>query len=240
MQKTLYANILKKDVDAINGKGGERSRLLNIVMQLRKCANHPYLFEGQEPGPPFVEGEHLIENSAKLRVLDKLLEKARQDGDRVLIFSQMTRMLDIMEDYCWYRGHEYCRIDGGIAGDVREQMIEEFMSPESKKFCFLLSTRAGGLGLNLQKANIVILFDSDWNPQVDIQAMDRAHRIGQTKPVTVYRFVTESSIEEKVLERAFKKLFLDAMVVQQGRLVDKHKVTDPTSATVVFGFNSCI
>ena len=89
MQKQLYAQILKKDVDAINGKGGERSRLLNIVMQLRKCANHPYLFEGQEPGPPFVEGEHLVENSAKLKVLDKLINKAKAEGHRVLIFSQV-------------------------------------------------------------------------------------------------------------------------------------------------------
>eukprot|EP00960_Hanusia_phi_P061004 764699-Hanusia_phi.AAC.2 len=223
MQKKLYSSILKKDVDAINGKGGERSRLLNIVMQLRKCCNHPYLFEGQEPGPPFVEGEHLIDNSAKLKVLDRLLEKAKAEGSRVLIFSQMTRMLDILEDFCWYRGHQYCRIDGGISGDVREEMIENFMKDDSDKFIFLLSTRAGGLGLNLQKANWVILFDSDWNPQVDIQAMDRAHRIGQTKPVLVYRFIVENSVEEKVLERAFKKLFLDAMVVQQGRLTDKHK-----------------
>ena len=107
----------------------------------------------------------------------------------------MTRMLDILEDYCWYRGHKYCRIDGGIAGDTREEMIDSFMQEDSDKFLFLLSTRAGGLGLNLQKANVVVLFDSDWNPQVDIQAMDRAHRIGQTKPVTVYRFVTENSIE---------------------------------------------
>ncbi|EKX31046.1 hypothetical protein GUITHDRAFT_83481 [Guillardia theta CCMP2712] len=223
MQKKLYSSILKKDVDAINGKGGERSRLLNIVMQLRKCCNHPYLFEGQEPGPPFVEGEHLIDNSAKLKVLDRLLDKAKAEGSRVLIFSQMTRMLDILEDFCWYRGHKYCRIDGGISGDVREEMIESFMKDDSDKFIFLLSTRAGGLGLNLQKANWVILFDSDWNPQVDIQAMDRAHRIGQTKPVLVYRFIVENSVEEKVLERAFKKLFLDAMVVQQGRLTDKHK-----------------
>mmetsp|Transcript_59811 Transcript_59811/g.146980 ORF Transcript_59811/g.146980 Transcript_59811/m.146980 type:complete len:856 (-) Transcript_59811:235-2802(-) len=242
MQKVLYANILKKDVDAINGKGGERSRLLNIVMQLRKCANHPYLFEGQEPGPPFIEGEHLIDNSAKLKVLDKLLHKAKEEGNKVLVFSQMTRMLDILEDYCWYRGHQYCRIDGGIAGDVREEMIENFMAPDSQKFCFLLSTRAGGLGLNLQKANVVILFDSDWNPQVDIQAMDRAHRIGQTKPVVVYRFVTESSIEEKVLERAFKKLFLDAMVVQQGRLVDKHKAAskDELLEMIRFGADTVI
>jgi len=223
MQKQLYGQILKKDVDAINGKGGERSRLLNIVMQLRKCANHPYLFEGQEPGPPFIEGEHLVENSAKLKVLDKLVAKAKAESHRVLIFSQMTRMLDILEDYCWYRHHEYCRIDGSVSGEIREEMIENFMKDDSDKFIFLLSTRAGGLGLNLQKANWVVLFDSDWNPQVDIQAMDRAHRIGQTKAVMVYRFITENSIEEKVLERAWKKLFLDAMVVQQGRLTDKHK-----------------
>jgi SWI/SNF-related matrix-associated actin-dependent regulator of chromatin subfamily A member 5 len=222
-QAKLYSNILKKDVDAINGKGGERSRLLNIVMQLRKCCNHPYLFEGQEPGPPFLEGEHLVTASAKLKVLDKLLVKAKDEGSRVLIFSQMTRMLDILEDYCGYRNIKYCRIDGGISGEVREEMIEDFMRDDSDKFVFLLSTRAGGLGLNLQKANWVVLFDSDWNPQVDIQAMDRAHRIGQTKPVNVFRFISEQSVEEKVVERAFKKLFLDAMVVQQGRLSDKHK-----------------
>ena len=127
------------------------------------------------------------------------------------------------QDFCWFRGHKYCRIDGGISGDVREQMIEDFMAEGSDKSIFLLSTRAGGLGLNLQKANWVVLFDSDWNPQVDIQAMDRAHRIGQTKEVMVYRFITENSIEEKIIERAWKKLFLDAMVVQQGRLSDKHK-----------------
>ena len=115
-QNTLYANILKKDVDAINGKGGERSRLLNIVMQLRECCNHPYLFEGQEPGPPFIEGEHLVDASSKLKVLDKLLDKAKAEGNRVLIFSQMTRMLDILEDYCHYRNMNYCRIDGGISG----------------------------------------------------------------------------------------------------------------------------
>ena len=165
----------------------------------------------------------MVENSAKLKVLDKLIVKSKAEGNRVLIFSQMTRMLDILEDYCWYRNYQYCRIDGGISGDIREQMIEDFMKEGSDKHLFLLSTRAGGLGLNLQKANWVVLFDSDWNPQVDIQAMDRAHRIGQTKPVMVYRFITENSIEEKVLERAWKKLFLDAMVVQQGRLTDKHK-----------------
>ncbi len=96
----------------------------------------------------------------------RLLDKCKEEGSRVLVFSQMTRMLDILEDYCWYRGHKYCRIDGGIAGDTREEMIDSFMQDDSDKFLFLLSTRAGGLGLNLQKANIVVLFDSDWNPQV--------------------------------------------------------------------------
>ena len=211
-QRKLYADVLRRDVDAINGKGGDRTRLLNIVMQLRKVCNHPYLFEGQEPGPPYVEGEHLVENSSKLQVLDALLSKARVEGARVLIFSQMTRMLDIIEDYCVYRGHQYCRIDGATSGSEREEQIDAFMRDASDKFVFLLSTRAGGLGLNLQQANWVVLFDSDWNPQVDVQAMDRAHRIGQTRPVKVFRLVTRNSVEERIVERAMHKLFLDAMV----------------------------
>merc|ERR1712147_496623 len=88
---------------------------------------------------------------------------------------------------------------------------------------FLLSTRAGGLGINLATADVVILYDSDWNPQMDLQAMDRAHRIGQTKPVHVFRFMTEGSVEEKIIERAQKKLYLDAAVIQQGRLADNSK-----------------
>jgi SWI/SNF-related matrix-associated actin-dependent regulator of chromatin subfamily A member 5 len=226
MQRKLYVNILKRDIDAINGKGGSKSRLLNIVMQLRKACNHPYLFEGQEPGPPYVEGEHLVENSPKLKVLDALLNKAKEEGARVLVFSQMTRMLDIIEDFCALRQHAYCRIDGGVSGEEREAQIDDFMRHDSDKLLFLLSTRAGGLGLNLQKANWVVLFDSDWNPQADIQAMDRCHRIGQTRPVTVFRFVTEHSVEERMVECALKKLFLDAMVVQQGRLSDKDAAAD--------------
>ena len=138
----------------------------------------------------------------------------------MLVFSQMTRMLDILEDYCLYRGHPYCRIDGNTAGDDREASIDAFNRPDSEKFLFLLSTRAGGLGINLATADIVVLFDSDWNPQMDLQAMDRAHRIGQKKEVQVFRFCTENSIEEKVIEKAYKKLRLDALVIQQGRLTD--------------------
>jgi SWI/SNF-related matrix-associated actin-dependent regulator of chromatin subfamily A member 5 len=140
----------------------------------------------------------------------------------VLIFSQMTRMLDILEDYMRYHGYQYCRIDGSSSSVDRDIAMDNFNRPKSEKFCFLLSTRAGGLGINLQTADTVILYDSDWNPQVDLQAMDRAHRIGQTREVRVFRLVTEKSVEEKVVERADRKLFLDAAVIQQGRLAEKH------------------
>ncbi|CDK24316.1 unnamed protein product [Kuraishia capsulata CBS 1993] len=220
MQRQWYQSILEKDIDAVNGANGKReskTRLLNIVMQLRKCCNHPYLFEGAEPGPPYTTDEHLVYNSQKLKVLDKLLKKFKEEGSRVLIFSQMSRMLDILEDYCVFRDYEYCRIDGQTDHADRIQAIDNYNAPDSEKFVFLLTTRAGGLGINLTTADIVVLFDSDWNPQADLQAMDRAHRIGQTKQVKVFRFVTENAIEEKVIERASQKLRLDQLVIQQGR-----------------------
>eukprot|EP01006_Ploeotia_vitrea_P039228 TRINITY_DN66325_c6_g8_i2.p1 TRINITY_DN66325_c6_g8~~TRINITY_DN66325_c6_g8_i2.p1 ORF type:complete len:892 (+),score=142.37 TRINITY_DN66325_c6_g8_i2:309-2678(+) len=156
-------------------------------------------------------------------VLDKLLMRLKEKGDRVLLFCQMTRMLDIVEDYIRYNNWEYCRLDGSTSSTDRERLMEEYNAPDSKKFIFILSTRAGGLGITLATANTVILYDSDWNPQMDLQAQDRAHRIGQTKPVTVYRFVCQGTIEEKIYQRAMKKLYLDAVVVQQGRLVNKNK-----------------
>lgn len=220
MQVKWYKKILEKDIDAVNGAGGKReskTRLLNIVMQLRKCCNHPYLFEGAEPGPPYTTDEHLIFNAGKMLMLDKILTRMKKQGSRVLIFSQMSRVLDILEDYCVFREHKYNRIDGSTAHEDRIAGIDEYNKPGSEKFVFLLTTRAGGLGINLTSADIVILFDSDWNPQADLQAMDRAHRIGQTKQVVVFRFVTEQAIEEKVLERAAQKLRLDQLVIQQGR-----------------------
>ncbi|CAH6719070.1 ISWI chromatin-remodeling complex ATPase Isw2p [[Candida] jaroonii] len=218
MQKNWYQKLLEKDIDAVNGssKKESKTRLLNIVMQLRKCCNHPYLFEGAEPGPPFTTDEHLVFNSQKMIILDKLLKKFKSEGSRVLIFSQMSRMLDILEDYCHFRQFEYCRIDGQTDHGDRVNAIDEYNAPGSSKFVFLLTTRAGGLGINLTTADIVILFDSDWNPQADLQAMDRAHRIGQTKQVKVFRLITENAIEEKVLERAAQKLRLDQLVIQQG------------------------
>lgn len=220
MQVKWYKKILEKDIDAVNGAGGKReskTRLLNIVMQLRKCCNHPYLFEGAEPGPPYTTEEHIITNAGKMVMLDRLLVRLKKQGSRILIFSQMSRLLDILEDYCVFREFKYCRIDGGTAHEDRISAIDDYNKPDSEKFVFLLTTRAGGLGINLTSADIVVLYDSDWNPQADLQAMDRAHRIGQTKQVVVYRFVTENAIEEKVLERAAQKLRLDQLVIQQGR-----------------------
>ncbi|KAJ2609506.1 chromatin remodeling complex Adenosinetriphosphatase [Coemansia sp. RSA 1365] len=226
MQRTWYRRILERDIVAINGAFGKKegkTRLLNIVMQLRKCCNHPYLFDGAEPGPPFTTDEHLVENASKLAVLDKLLARLREQGSRVLIFSQMSRMLDILEDYCIMRGYKYCRLDGSTDHEERVESIQDFNRPDSDKFIFLLTTRAGGLGITLTAADTVCIYDSDWNPQADLQAMDRAHRIGQTKQVYVYRFIAEDTVEEKVLERAMQKLRLDQLVIQQGRLAQSSK-----------------
>ncbi|TXG71780.1 hypothetical protein EZV62_000359 [Acer yangbiense] len=235
MQKQYYKALLQKDLEVVNA-GGERKRLLNIAMQLRKCCNHPYLFQGAEPGPPYTTGDHLITNAGKMVLLDKLLPKLKERDSRVLIFSQMTRLLDILEDYLMFRGYLYCRIDGNTGGEDRDASIESFNTPGSEKFVFLLSTRAGGLGINLATADVVILYDSDWNPQVDLQAQDRAHRIGQKKEVQVFRFCTEYTIEEKVIERAYKKLALDALVIQQGRLAEQKTVNkDELLQMVRFG-----
>jgi len=223
MQRDWYTKILMKDIDVVNGATGktEKMRLQNILMQLRKCANHPYLFDGAEPGPPYTTDEHLVDNAGKLKVLDMLLPKLQEQGSRVLIFTQMARVLDILEDYCWYRKWKYCRIDGNTPHEDRDSQIQEYNKEGSEKFIFMLSTRAGGLGINLYTADVVILYDSDWNPQMDLQAMDRAHRIGQKKQVRVFRMITENTVDEKIVERAEIKLRLDRMVVQQGRLADQ-------------------
>jgi SNF2 family DNA or RNA helicase len=233
IQKTMYRNILSKNIDIVNGITKDKIQLLNILMQLKKVCNHPYLFPGVEPGPPYEDGEHLVTNSMKLNILDVLLKKLKIEGSKVLIFSQMTSLLNILDDYCRFRGFSYCRIDGKIWINVgstssvdRDIRIEQFQDPNGGKFIFLLSTRAGGLGINLHGANNVIIYDSDWNPQVDLQAIDRAHRIGQTRPVNVYRFVTEGilylmkgTVEEKIVERAAKKLKIDHLIIQKGKSV---------------------
>ncbi|GFE54026.1 SWI2 SNF2 ISWI-like SANT [Babesia ovis] len=225
MQKRLYKDLLRRNVPELGAEDGHSSvvkvQLLNLAMQLRKACNHPYLFDGWEDRNADPFGEHLVENAGKLNVVDKLLNRLLKANSRVLIFSLMARMLDILEDYCRMRGYQYFRIDGNTSGEDRDNQISSFNDPNSDVSIFLLSTRAGGLGINLATADVVILYDSDWNPQVDLQAIDRAHRIGQMKPVHVYRLVHEYTIEEKIIERATIKLQLDSAVIQSGRLGQK-------------------
>lgn len=146
----------------------------------------------------------LLSDSGKLKQLDILLTKLKQEGHRVLIYSQMTKMIDILEDFMLYRKHRYIRLDGSSKLSERRDLVEDWQT-KPELFVFLLSTRAGGLGINLTAADTVIFYDSDWNPTMDQQAMDRAHRLGQTKTVTVYRLVTKNSIEERILKRAKQK-----------------------------------
>ncbi|XP_071478884.1 lymphoid-specific helicase-like [Diadema antillarum] len=193
-------------------------KLQNVMMQLRKCCSHPYLLE--YPLDPatgdYRMDEELVTSSGKMLVVDRLLPALRKRGHKVLIFSQMTKMLDIIEDYCHLRKFKYCRLDGSTAIEDRQERMKEFNS-NPEMFLFLLSTRAGGLGINLTAADTVIIYDSDWNPQSDLQAQDRCHRIGQSKPVVIYRLVTSNTIDQKVVERAAAKRKLEKMVIHQGK-----------------------
>ncbi|KAJ3007875.1 hypothetical protein HKX48_008895 [Thoreauomyces humboldtii] len=198
---------------AISSGGNDWKKLMNLVMQLRKCCNHPYMLPNSEP-EPFISGEHLVEASSKMVLLDKLLPHLKAGGHRTLLFSGFTGMLDILEDYMILRGVRYCRLDGGTSRVRRNLDIRLFQQKDSEHQVFLISTRAGGLGINLTSADTVIFYDSDWNPQVDLQALARAHRIGQTKPVTVYRLVCQDTVEQQMLGRLQKKLFLAAKVTE--------------------------
>eukprot|EP01083_Nonionella_stella_P133653 406355_1 len=188
--------------------------LVSLMMQLRKCCNHPYLFSNCEPDLSTGEsyGLQLISSCGKMQVLDKLLTRLKKDDHRILIFSQFTSMLDILEDYVIFRKWKFLRLDGSTNRVQRQFDIARYNKKKSEIFIFLITTRAGGLGINLHTADVVIHYDSDWNPQADLQAQDRAHRIGQTRPVHVYRLVTEGTVEERIVLRAEKKLYLDAVV----------------------------
>lgn len=223
VQLDYYKNILTRNYTALNeGAKGQKQSLLNIMMELKKASNHPFMFPSAEErilgGSPRREDilKGIITSSGKMMLLDQLLAKLRKDNHRVLIFSQMVKMLDILGDYLHLRNYQFQRLDGTIAAGPRRMAIDHFNAPDSNDFCFLLSTRAGGLGINLMTADTVILFDSDWNPQADLQAMARAHRIGQTKPVSIYRLVSKETVEEEVLERARNKLMLEFITIQRG------------------------
>ncbi|CAH1153557.1 unnamed protein product [Phaedon cochleariae] len=159
--------------------------------------------------------ETLVTDSGKLSVLDGLLRRLKEEGHRVLIYSQMTKMIDLLEEYMWHRHHKYMRLDGSSKISERRDMVADFQA-RTDIFVFLLSTRAGGLGINLTAADTVIFYDSDWNPTVDQQAMDRAHRLGQTKQVTVYRLICKGSIEERILQRAREKSEIQKLVISGG------------------------
>ncbi|XP_061711978.1 chromodomain-helicase-DNA-binding protein Mi-2 homolog isoform X2 [Cydia pomonella] len=222
MQKKYYKYILTRNYEALNPKsGGQTVSLLNVMMDLKKCCNHPYLFPvAAEEAPLGAHGNYdtsaLIKASGKLVLLAKMLQKLKEQGHRVLIFSQMTKMLDILEDFLEGTGYKYERIDGGITGPTRQEAIDRFNAPGAQQFVFLLSTRAGGLGINLATADTVIIYDSDWNPHNDIQAFSRAHRIGQANKVMIYRFVTRNSVEERVTQVAKRKMMLTHLVVRPG------------------------
>jgi superfamily II DNA or RNA helicase len=220
VQKKYYKAVLERNFDHLAHKGRHNlPSLINIMMQLRKCCNHPYLLKGveeEENKEPKIGEEamrRMIEASGKLVLIDKLLPRLKADGHKVLIFSQMVRVLDLIEDYLNYRGFKHERIDGHVRGNDRQSAIDRFSKPDSDLFVFLLCTRAGGVGINLTAADTVIIFDSDWNPQNDIQAQARCHRIGQEKAVKVYRLLTRNTYERDMFERASMKLGLDQAVL---------------------------
>ncbi|CAE7161844.1 unnamed protein product [Rhizoctonia solani] len=187
MQRKWYRSVLKEDIEAATP---DFSTELNPVRRT-------------------TTDEHIVDNAGKVVILDRLLKHPKAQGSRVLIFGEMSRVLDILEDYC-----------------PRIAAIDEYNNPGSERFIFLLTNRAGGLGINFTTTDIVVLYDSDWNPQADLQAMDRAYRIGHTKQVYVYRFITEGSIEERMLERAAQKLRLDQLVIHQGRQTAVNKAAN--------------
>eukprot|EP01127_Copromyxa_protea_P012501 TRINITY_DN3273_c1_g1_i1.p1 TRINITY_DN3273_c1_g1~~TRINITY_DN3273_c1_g1_i1.p1 ORF type:complete len:1118 (-),score=262.66 TRINITY_DN3273_c1_g1_i1:18-3371(-) len=215
LQKKMYHNMRTRGIMTISsfdGKVGQKG-LMNTLMQLRKLCNHPYLFNLNNE---WNVDDNLWRSAGKFELLDRILPKLKATGHRILIFSQMTSTMDVMEDYFKMKEHVYLRLDGSTKADERGDLLAKFNAPDSKYFIFLLSTRAGGLGLNLQTADTVILFDSDWNPMMDLQAQDRAHRIGSRSEVRVFRFVTVKSVEEDILERANFKLDMDQKIIEAG------------------------
>ncbi|KAJ3574207.1 hypothetical protein NPX13_g4436 [Xylaria arbuscula] len=231
LQTRLYKQMVTHQKIAVSdGKGGKTGvrGLSNMIMQLRKLCNHPFVFDEVENqmNPMNTSNDLLWRTAGKFELLDRILPKYKATGHRVLMFFQMTAIMDIMEDFLRFRGIQYLRLDGTTKSEDRSDLLRVFNAPDSPYFMFLLSTRAGGLGLNLQTADTVIIYDSDWNPHQDLQAQDRAHRIGQKNEVRILRLISSNSVEEKILERARYKLDLDGKVIQAGRFDNKSSETD--------------
>ena len=221
MQKVLYRQVQEQGLITTGADGQlKMSGLNNVEMHLRKVCNHPYLFLSEEQRDQAArEGgrDMLWRCSGKFELLDRILPKLHALGHRVLIFSQFVLLMDLLQDYFNHRGYRWLRLDGNTKGEDRGGLLAQFNAPNSPYFVFMLSTRAGGLGLNLQTADTVVLFDSDWNPQMDLQAMARAHRIGQKQEVRVLRLVTATPIEEKILATANEKLDREAKIIEAGK-----------------------
>ncbi|KAL4510059.1 hypothetical protein ABPG72_010252 [Tetrahymena utriculariae] len=225
LQKTLYRAIYERNKSMLQKNFSSmamNTSLNNLEMQLRKCCNHPFLIKEMEIEltQNFKTTEErlkcLIDTSGKMILLDKLVMKYKIEGKKILVFSQFVYMLNLLEEYLRYRQLKYEKIDGSVKSKERQNAIDRFNDPDKKRDVFLLSTKAGGLGINLTSANIVIIFDSDWNPQNDVQATARAHRIGQKQEVMVYRFITKKTYEAEMFERATKKLGLDQAIFMGG------------------------
>ncbi|XP_027939210.1 CHD3-type chromatin-remodeling factor PICKLE isoform X1 [Vigna unguiculata] len=221
VQKEFYKAILNRNYPILTRRARPHISLINVVMELRKLCCHPFMLNGLQPDlndeNPY---DQLLESSGKLQLLDKMMVKLKEQGHRVLICSQFQKMLDLLEDYCCYKNWHYERIDGKVGGAERQEKIDRFNAEDSSRFCFLLSTRAGGLGINLTAADTVIIYDSDWNPHADLQAMARSHRHGQKKKVMIYRFIARGTIEERMIQLTKKKRVLEHLVV--GRLQDEN------------------
>lgn len=224
VQEKLSRSIMSKNPELIRAifaksklKSTERSSLNNILMQLRKCLAHPFIYnEAVEDKSVDAETMHrnLVSASSKLVLLEQMLPKLKEKGHRVLLFSQFLNMLDIVEDFLNGMGLKFQRLDGSLSSLEKQKRIDAFNEPESEYFAFLLSTRAGGVGINLATADTVIILDPDFNPHQDIQALSRAHRIGQKNTVLCFQLMTKGTVEEKIMQIGRKKMSLDHALIE--------------------------
>jgi SWI/SNF-related matrix-associated actin-dependent regulator of chromatin subfamily A member 5 len=220
--KAILEQTVQREQETEENSEGKRSdwqKLMNLLMQLRKVCNHPYQILNAEPDP-YHTGDHVITASGKFIVLEKLVtELVIKQKKKILIFSGFTKMLDLVEELLYLRGGDgsnfrSMRIDGGTARARRNLGIRMFNDLNSDYRVMMISTRAGGLGINLATASDVVLLDQDWNPQITLQAEARAHRIGQKNPVTIYKLVSQGTVEEQMMGRIQKKLYLSAKVTE--------------------------
>ncbi|KAB5554683.1 hypothetical protein GE09DRAFT_1122020 [Coniochaeta sp. 2T2.1] len=224
LQEKLSRSIMSKNGELIHAilakgklKATERGSLNNILMQLRKCLCHPFIYSTaieDRVEDQVKQHNNLVEASAKLLLLELMLPKLKEQGHRVLLFSQFLDQLDIMEDFLTGIGLTFSRIDGSISSLEKQKRIDAYNAPDSPIFAMLLSTRAGGVGINLATADTVIILDPDFNPHQDLQAVSRCHRIGQRKPVLCFQITTKDSVEEKILQAGRKKMALDHALIE--------------------------